>query len=299
MQTQDTTMNATDINDDTIAVNQTSDFDFTVEQVPFHTPEGQPTRFLANRRTDTGAILGICTEQYEVLQNSTLFSAVETMLANKELGGYKRKVVATGDGARVRAIYDFPNMGIKLKNGNDLTFRMKVQNSFDRSLRASLQVGMVRLICSNGLAAPVGAVGMTRKHTSGLEPELVETAFVRCVESFGNATAVFNEMIDFRVSQRDGNRILLGLEGSKVMSERVRKGIAEVWDGPTFKEDSDRNLFNLYNAVTQHLTHNVETKRFELAERVSTGTLNAFTKAVQNRTVEWMLEAGDKVAALN
>jgi hypothetical protein len=98
-------------------------------------------------------------------------------------------------------------------------------------------------------------------------------------------------MIDLRVSQNDGRNILLNFEKSKVMSERMREGIESVWEGPSYKEDSDRNLFNLYNAVTQHLTHSVEGKRFELAERINTSVLNAFTKAAKRGSVDYLASA--------
>lgn len=278
-----TTMNTTTENTNE---RQTSEFDFTVEQVQLRTPDGAATRFYGNRRTDTGEVLGIVTERYEVLQNAPLFGAFENVLGDKGFGRFKRKVVATHNGARVRAIYDFPAHGFKLKNGNDLTFRLKVQNSFDGSLRASIQVGMVRLICSNGLAAPVAAVGMTRKHTTGLDGAVVEEAFVKSVDAFQNAAPLFNQMIDMRLSQTDGQRILLNFEKSKLISERMREGIQSVWERPTYNEDGDRNLFNLYNSVTQHLTHSVEGKRFELAERVNTGILNAFTRAAKRGSLD-------------
>lgn len=265
---------------------QSDRFDFTVEQVPLRDPEGRTTRFFGNRRTDTGEVLGVVTERYEVLQNATLFDNFEKIVTGKGFGRFNRKVVATHNGARCRAIYDFPETGIRLVNGNELTFRLKVQNSFDGSLRASLAVGLFRLICSNGLAAPAGALAMTRKHTTGLDGELIEDAFSRSVDKFQEAAPLFNRMIDLRVNQSEGNRILLNLEKAKVMSERMREGIQQVWERPTYNEDGQRNLFNLYNAATQHLTHSVEGKRFELAERVNTGILNAFTRAAKQGSID-------------
>lgn len=268
---------------------QSERFDFTVEQIQLTDPEGRPTRFFGNRRIDTGEVLGVVTERYEVLQNGTLFDSFEKVVASKGFGNFNRRVVTTHNGARCRAIYDFPNTGIRLSNGNDLTFRLKVQNSFDGSLRASLAVGLFRLICSNGLAAPVGAVAMTRKHTQGLDGELVEQAFARSVDQFQESAPLFNRMLAMRVSQNEGNNILLNFERSKIMSERMREGIRNVWEGPSYREDADRNLFNLYNAVTQHLTHSVEGKRFELAERVNTGVLNALTRAAKRDDISGLV----------
>lgn len=265
---------------------QTEKFDYTVSQVPFHLPNGSQTRFFANVRDDNGEVLGCVTDRYEVLQNSDMLGASEDLFKANGFANFKRKTVCTNGGARIRAIYDFPDHGLRLSNGNDLTFRLKVQNSFDGSLRASFQVGLVRLVCTNGLAVPVAAVGMTRKHTASLDAETLKGAFARSITAFKESAPLFDKMIAARVSQSQGKSILLGLEKAKVMSERMREGIEAVWERPTYAEDSDRNLFNLYNSVTQHLTHTVENKRFELAERVNTGVLNAFSRAVKRGGVE-------------
>jgi hypothetical protein len=272
--------NNTNINE-AVEERQTSKFDYQVEQVPMHLPNGTSTRYFANVRTDNQEVLGIVTDRYEVLQNAGLFDVAEDIFKTSGFSNYTRKTICTNGGARARAVYDFPDTGFKLANGNDLTFRLKVQNSFDGSLRASFQVGLVRLICTNGLALPVASVGMTRKHTSNLDPVFVRESFNRSVKAFQESAPLFNRMIETKVSQDNGRLILLGLEKAKVMSERMREGIESVWTRPTFAEDSERNLFNLYNAVTQHLSHNVEGKRFELAERVNTGVLGAFSKAIK------------------
>ena len=260
---------------------QTSRFDYTVEQTPLHLPNGGATRYFANVRTDNNEVLGIVTERYEILQNNDFFNPVEELFQQEGFGNYKRKTVCTHGGARVRAIYDFADHGVKV-GGEDLMLRLKVQNSFDGSLRASFQVGMVRLICTNGMAVPVAAVGMTRKHTKALDVAVVRDAFKRSVNAFSEAAPMFERLQNSAISQSDGKEILLGFEKAKVMSERMRESIQSVWESPRYKEDSNRSLWNLYNAVTQHLTHDVESKRFELAERVNTAVLNNLVKAVKS-----------------
>ena len=275
------------MNNNTIIENenekQFSDLDFTVEQTVMHLPNGTPTRFFANVRTDTNEVLGVVSDRYEVLQNSDLLNPVEELFKTEGFGDFRRKTIGTHNGARVRAVYDFENYGIKLGNGEDLHLRLKVQNSFDGSLRASFQVGMVRLVCTNGLAVPVAAVGMTKKHTQALDTNLIRDAFARSVNAFKESVPVFDTMTKSNLTQEQGRNILLSFEKSKVMSERMRERIQGVWESPRFEKDRERTVWNLYNAVTQHLTHDVEGKRFELAERVNTGVLKALTNAVKKR----------------
>ena len=72
------------------------------------------------------------------------------------------------------------------------------------------------------------------------------------------------------------------LTKANVISEKLREPIARIWNDPTHAEDSDRNLYNLNNAVTQHLTTDVAADRFEYANRITGQVLNRFEKASKN-----------------
>ena len=52
-----------------------------------------------------------------------------------------------------------------------------------------------------------------------------------------------------------------------------------VWDSPSFGEDEGRNLYNLYNSTTEHLTREVQGTRFEYANRVNRGVLTNLSRA--------------------
>lgn len=271
-------------------------FDYKVEQVVMHTPDGNPTPFLGNRRVDTGEVLGIVTDRYNPQQNAELFGTAEDMFRSRGLTDYSRKFVVTHGGARARAVYKFPTLGIKVK-GQDLTFALKVQNSFDGSLRASFVVGLFRLICSNGLTMPHKTINLSQKHTASLNLDLMGRGLDNAIAQFHTSAPLFERMADIRVEQKVGERILDTLVKRKVggLSERQMEGIKSVWENPRHAEDSERNLWNLYNAVTQHLTHEVEGNhtrpRFELAERINAGVMAEFARAARsNAGVESLLD---------
>jgi hypothetical protein len=101
-------------------------------------------------------------------------------------------------------------------------------------------------------------------------------------------------MSEMPVSMKDGSRILFNLADRKVMSERHAEAVDSIWQAPSFKEDSKRNLWNLYNACTQHFTHNVEAgsrgkPRFELAERLNSAVMNTMVRAVRANRIEDLL----------
>ena len=157
-------------------------YDYEVECVPLLTEHG-PTRFFGTRRKDTDEIFATVTGAYEVLQNRQLVEAAEAAFRAKGMTGWKRKVVVTYGGARCYVIYDFPGIGGKVA-GQDLTFRLKIQNSFDGTIRASFAIGLVRLICSNGLAMPVSTMNLTQKHTTALEIDFVSRTVEQALKAF-------------------------------------------------------------------------------------------------------------------
>jgi hypothetical protein len=274
---------------ETATERQTDKFDYKVETVRLHTPDGQETQFFGNRRTDTGAVLGAVTDRYEVIQNEELFATAESLFASKGLTNFQRKAFVTHDGARARAVYNFPTVGVTLNRG-DLILRLTVQNSFDGSLPASFKAGMFRLICSNGMATATSkAIGFTRKHTSAIHPDFIANSFDQAVAQFHNSVPLLQRMVNTAVSTKDGARVLQGLVNRKVVSDRMAEGIKAVWENPSYEEDRERNLYNLYNAATQHLTHNVESKRFELAERANENILGAFSRAFRDGGVEALM----------
>jgi hypothetical protein len=166
-------------------------------------------------------------------------------------------------------------------NGKDnLILRLKVQNSFDGSLGASFSVGLFRLICSNGMAAPFGAtVNVSKKHTQGINTNFFQSAVERSVQQFTEVVPVFNRMANTVITQRQGINALANMAKSKTISDRMAEQIAGVWNAPRYTEDSDRTVYNLYNASTQHLTHEVSTKRFDLAERATSGILKTLVSS--------------------
>ena len=261
------------INNETAEV-QSNNWNYEVERIALHTPEGNASGFYATRRTDTGACLGTVSNKYGIVQNRELFGQGEDIFDRLDLGERTTKFVITHDGSRAHAIYDFRNLGIVVGGKDNLILRLKVQNSFDGTLGASFSVGLFRLVCSNGMAAPFGsAVNISKKHTQGISTDFFQSAVERAVKGFTDVVPVFNRMANTAITQKQGTNALFNMAKRKTISERMAEKIVSVWNAPRYKEDSDRTVYNLYNAATQHLTHEVSNRRFDLAERATSGIL--------------------------
>jgi hypothetical protein len=260
--------------------------DYIVEQTPLHA-DGRLTRFLGNVRKDTGECLGVCTDRYDLVQNADLIGLSEEMFTARGLTGWERKEVVSHGGAKARFIYKFPKVGFSVGRNDNLIFALKVQNSFDGSLRASFNIGLFRLICSNGLTIPHKAINLSHKHTGTLNAEMLSRGLDQAISQFHQTAPMFEAMSKVVVDQKFGEAVIDSLVKRSIggLTDRQAEGIRALWQNPTHHEDRERTLWSLHNAVTQHLTHNVENgvkPRFELAERLSTGITAEFARAVRN-----------------
>ena len=93
---------------------------------------------------------------------------------------------------------------------------------------------------------------------------------------------VFGQLAATPLDDELGLNVLANLTKKKVMSEKVRERVAGIWSNRSDllrSDNHDANLYNLYNAVTQYLTDEVEETRFEYANRMSNQVLKAFERS--------------------
>ena len=264
---------------------QTSDYDFTVEQVPLFDQQGRRTGFFGNQRTDNGIVLGVTSERYGIQNNAPLIERAEEAFNDQGLGDFEREVIVTGDGQRMRAVYDFKNQ-IKpredSKKGDNMGLRLTVQNSFDRSLRVSFAMGVLRLVCTNGMTSLEREQSMTKKHSSGNGLDFLGEALSKAIGSWDKALLTYNQLEAVEIEQQQGLNALHNLAKAGAISDRMAGAVSQIWNNPTYTEDEGRNLYNLYNAVTEHLTREVEGTRYELAERVNQKVLTRLDQAARS-----------------
>ena len=264
---------------------QTSDYDFTVEQVPLFDAQGRRTGFFGNQRTDNGTILGVTSERYGIQNNAPLIERAEEAFNAQGLGDFEREVIVTGEGQRMRAVYDFKNQ-IKpredRKKGDNMGLRLTVQNSFDRSLRVSFAMGVLRLVCTNGMTSLEREQSMTKKHSSGNGLDFLGEALSKAIGSWDKALLTYNQLETVEIEQQQGLNALHNLAKAGAISDRMAGAVSKIWNNPTYVEDEGRNLYNLYNAVTEHLTREVEGTRYELAERVNQKVLSRLDQAARS-----------------
>ena len=265
--------------------NQSDHWDYTVVTEKLFTEDGKDSGWLCNRRSDNQEVMGVCTEQYGLVNNRDLFGAADDAFKARGMVPTEKNIIVSDGGARVRGVYDFLDRQIKVPEvGDTLGLRLVVNNSFDRSLRLSFILGLVRLVCTNGMKTLDAEFSLTKRHSkkTSIDDLITDTALDNALDAFNKTGDMFSKLAQIKLDQDKGLNILQNLTKSNVMSEKVREGIAHVWNSPLYNEDSDRNLYNLYNAGTQYLSREVAPERFEYSERISGQLLKNFEQAYSN-----------------
>ena len=263
-----------------------SNWDFNVASEQLLRQDGSKTPIFANVRTDTNEILGTSTERYGVVQNEDLLGRAESAFNSRGIN-YERNVYATDNGAKMRAVYDLTGDQFQTKVpqvGDIMGYRLTVQNSFDRTLRVSFALGLMRLVCTNGMQTMQKDVDMVSKHSQKLDLDslITDAALDKALGFLSKSGDVFGRLASTPLDDELGLNVLANLTKKKVMSEKVRERVAGIWSNRSDllrSDNHDANLYNLYNAVTQHLTDEVEETRFEYANRMSSQVLKAFERS--------------------
>ena len=263
---------------------QSNDWNFTVSQIQLRHPvtnallKGQ----YGNFRDDTGECLGTTSEQYGIIQNATLMDAARAALEKRGLTGYTEKILSTGDcGQRLIAEFTFANKQIANSVGDVFGYKLKLKNSFDRSIRAAIQLGLLRLTCLNGASTLENEFNVTRKHSSNVSVDFLGEAIDHAMQNGQHALQAYDDMARVGLSDEQGINLLNQLVALDALSGSLRESIKTLWLAPRRQEDKARNLYNLYNAVTEHLTHQVAPERYEYAEKVSTNLLLRLVNAAR------------------
>lgn len=263
-------------------------YDFPVVMEQLQTQDGGDAGFWGTRRTDTGQVLGVTSDKYGLLLNSTLVDSIESVLTDKGLD-YTKEVRVARDGATMYATYDLPGKNIAVPGvGDTVGMRITGRNSYDRSCFAGLDLAALREVCTNGMKALRSTFTFNQKHSSKLDLSGVSRAIDSAVTAFDTIGEDYGLLAETKIDNTIGDFILKNLRDSKVLSNSLREEISKIWINPTYKEDEARNLYNLYNAATQHLTSGknrtaVQNDRYEYASKVNETILKKLTKAAKDK----------------
>ena len=281
-----------------------NDYAFGVEKVA-HTLDGEKTGWHAVRRTDRSgkeALLGMAKDSYSVVNNDELVQTAREAFTNLKANDYDEKLFCTLGGSRFYGEYTFRDRTLDIpKVGDTIGLRLTLNNSYDRSCKVGFSMGFVRLICTNGMVTNSRDYDFNQLHSGKVPIADAQKAIKRAFEGFNaDSMAIFGSMAHQEISQKQGDIIVDNMAIKALVSATARDSVKMIWASPTHHvSDASRNLFNLYNAFTQHLTHSPSAgyDKFENSRKTSRKVFNQFERITTSDGIlkEWSERFPEKV----
>lgn len=257
--------------------NQDSNWNFTVVPTQLQLPSGRKTPVFANVRTDTEQVVGVISEKgYGLIQNWDFVSTVRAALESLGLTDYNESILVANDGRRLYATYSFDQRIKTLhKVGDQVGLVLRFANSFDGSLAAKGELMAKILRCLNGMSLEKGEFALQKRHNPKINLDFVKEVTAKAVNDFDRALSVFDALAGVPLTDEQGVNFLKHLN----LSGAVREKINGIWITPSFAESRQRNLYTLYDAVTEHL-RDLEATRFEQAAKLNRMALRTIVRGL-------------------
>jgi hypothetical protein len=259
--------------------NKKQAWEFTTEKIPVRNSYGLdfadpgrliPDTFQIRKTAEFGhEHLGICGNQYEILEHRDVISTIESALDDMGLKGFKRNVRLLGtNGSRMVASYDLKDEITKdVKTGDPIGFRLEARNAYDGHWRYHMVGGGLRVVCLNGMVGldRESQVGWSGKHTRSLDIGEAKEEIEKLVKLFNVDVLKMEQMAEKTFSQVQGLHLLehltAKLQKDAKKDSTLFKHLSAIWEAPTYAQDGvatdTRNLWQSYNCATQH-ARNVE-----------------------------------------
>lgn len=253
--------------------------DFPVTTCPLFYGESYRVHRVPDRRAivreDTGQPLAVVSDQYTLIPHGRLTRAVEAAIAELELGDVPRGIYVDRDGARMRALYKFPKLARPVHTDDPICPCVKLQNSYDRSLRAAVHIGAFRFVCTN-LAVGGGGVfagGFVTLHRGEIPVENVTEQLTTYLDGFDEIVRTYRHWDKIPLDWDRLARILepMPQHAEESIRTRLAPGLwTTVYDG--------------YNAATRYATHKMSSYRsaFRLLKQINEGFQNEFPPPSSN-----------------
>jgi len=213
---------------------ETADALFTVEKRPLYylsaDMDGMPTEHFGVVRTDTQALLGVVSKQYELVQNDALLRMAEFIREEADMDS----VVVLADGAKVAFTATLRGAEADIVAGDKVKRRLVGYLGHDGKTGCGAKFTDIRVVCQNTLAA---ALGDTGAHSSITHKNGANANFNALIQSINTARQSFDDQCAL---MREFTRVSMGQDAFDEYVDSVY-GIEE---GDKFrKRDKLRNAF--------------------------------------------------------
>lgn len=140
------------------------------------------------------------------------------------------------------------------KADNDFAFAVGLRNAHDKMIKAGLAVGMGVGVCSN--LSFRGEIVIGRKHTTEILvdlPALMTGAIAQLSAKWDKQNLIVSKYKETDISKHQAHDILIECAKKEVFPRTKFMDILDEWEAPRHPEFNGRNLWSLFNSVTENL----------------------------------------------
>ena len=203
-------------------------------------------------RRDTGTVLAITSDMYEPVDNR---KAIATFSQFAKETGIKFHIDAAWTiGAGAVTIFEVKMDDFKLFKGTteELNLRGYLTNSFNLAHRLTLKLGLLRLICLNGMVAERTEKVIGYRHVTGVQEKIHDDFRTYLMEKVQTAEGFIYRLAEAKFS--DKVQVIDAINGAQFLADRHRKKVLTLWEA----EGESLRKWDVYNDFTNILTHDTE-----------------------------------------
>ncbi len=239
---------------------------FTVEKrellYPFHGVDVQdiprPTGSFGLVRTDTQALLGIVSKQYEIVQNESLLRMAEFIREEVDMD----TVVVLSDGGKVCFTATLRGATQDIVRGDTVKRRIVGFLGHDGKTGCGAMFTNVRVVCTNTLAAAMGdaSAKVSIRHKTGANEnfEQLITSIDTARETFNTEVELFRSFAETSIEQGDFRELLERVyaseipEGKQIDDLRKYPKLRRAYTGGLgAREFAPYTMWSAVNAITE------------------------------------------------
>jgi len=151
-------------------------------------------------------------------------------------------------------IFANPEIVIEGADGDTVFPRILLTNSHDGKNAFTFQAGLFRLVCSNGLVIADEQFGKMKIRHMGYDFEALQTLITEMVEKLPLTVESMNRFKSKQLTQEQKEQFALEALGLRFDTENKTFNVDEFLT-PTRKEDSNDDLWSVFNLVQEKLVN--------------------------------------------
>jgi hypothetical protein len=236
-----------------------------------YTYEDVPNR-LAVVRTDTGEAIAVVSDKYTVVQHQDILDGVSKAIRGLDVGEVPSGVYVDRQGARMRALFKFPELSQTLvwkTNPDRLCPVVKIENTYDGSSRVSIHIGAFRFVCTNLSVGGGGAFagGFMSVHVGEINVDDVMEQLSLYLSHFDSIVELYRSWSTYQLIPTSGSIDMALTSLPPTHAEEIK-----------IRVNFGATVFDAYNVATDYATHKTRTARvaFELLGQINAGFQRVF-----------------------